>query len=93
MNTYKTYITIDDTKQIILSDLPFPPGQRVEVIIVIEDNTTDIKCDNQENKHEQFFLSADKAYIELRNNPELWGEELAERGLWEQTLSDGLEEI
>ncbi|QLE58903.1 hypothetical protein [Nostoc sp. TCL26-01] len=38
MNAYKKYITIKDPKQLILSDLPFQPGQRVEIIIVPEDN-------------------------------------------------------
>ncbi|CAD5967460.1 conserved hypothetical protein [Planktothrix sp. PCC 11201] len=38
MNAYKAYITIEDPKQVILSDLPFQPGQRVEVIILAEEN-------------------------------------------------------
>ncbi|WP_066377952.1 hypothetical protein [Anabaena sp. CA = ATCC 33047] len=38
MDSYKTYITIEDPKQVILSDLPFQPGQRVEVIMLAEDN-------------------------------------------------------
>ncbi|WP_448266265.1 hypothetical protein [Nostoc sp. DSM 114159] len=38
MNAYKTYITITDQKQLVLSDLPFKAGQRVEVIILAEDN-------------------------------------------------------
>lgn len=93
MNAYKAYITIDDSKQIVLSDLPFTPGQRVEVIILTEDSTEEIKSDNQENKRKQFLLAANKAYAELKNKPELWEDELAERQLWDQTLSDGLEEV
>ncbi len=38
MNAYKTYITIEDPKQVVLSDLPFQAGQRVEVIILARDN-------------------------------------------------------
>ncbi|WP_375467420.1 hypothetical protein [uncultured Nostoc sp.] len=38
MNAYKKYITITDPSQLILSDLPFPVGQRVEIIILAEDN-------------------------------------------------------
>ncbi|WP_341527869.1 hypothetical protein WKK05_00470 [Nostoc sp. UHCC 0302] len=38
MNAYKKYITITDPKQVILSDLPFQAGQRVEIIILAEDN-------------------------------------------------------
>lgn len=38
MNAYKTYITIEDPKQVVLSDLPFQAGQRVEVIILARDS-------------------------------------------------------
>ena len=38
MNAYKKYITIEDPNRVILSDLPFKPGQRVEIIILSEDN-------------------------------------------------------
>ncbi|WP_292705006.1 MULTISPECIES: hypothetical protein [unclassified Nostoc] len=39
MNAYKKYIIITDPKQVILSDLPFQVGQRVEIIILAEENT------------------------------------------------------
>ncbi|WP_193198313.1 hypothetical protein [Nostoc sp. MG11] len=38
MNVYKKYITITDPKQVILFDLPFQAGQRVEIIILAEEN-------------------------------------------------------
>ena len=38
MNAYKKYVTIDNTQQLVLSNLPFVSGQRVEVIILAEDN-------------------------------------------------------
>ncbi|MBG1265470.1 hypothetical protein [Nostoc sp. WHI] len=38
MNAYKKYITITDPKQVILCDLPFQAGQRVEIIILAEEN-------------------------------------------------------
>ncbi len=38
MNVYKTYITIEDPNNVVLSNLPFQPGQRVEVIIWTENN-------------------------------------------------------
>ena len=38
MNAYKKYMTIEDPNQVVLSDLPFQPGQRVEVIILAEDS-------------------------------------------------------
>ncbi|MBE9198654.1 MULTISPECIES: hypothetical protein [unclassified Nodularia (in: cyanobacteria)] len=36
MNAYKTYITIEDPKQVVLSDLPFQAGKRVEIIVLAE---------------------------------------------------------
>jgi hypothetical protein len=41
MNAYKTYITIENPKQVVLSDLPFQIGQRVEIIVLAEDNPQD----------------------------------------------------
>ncbi|MEH2308197.1 hypothetical protein [Nostoc sp.] len=38
MTAYKTYITIADPKQLVLSDLLFKAGQRVKVIILTDDN-------------------------------------------------------
>ncbi len=38
MNAYKKYITIEDPNRVVLSDLPFKPGQRGEVIILAEDS-------------------------------------------------------
>ncbi len=37
MLAYKTYITIEDPKRVVLSDLPFRPGQRVEVVLIAEE--------------------------------------------------------
>ncbi|MBR8840124.1 MAG: hypothetical protein DSM106950_40570 [Stigonema ocellatum SAG 48.90 = DSM 106950] len=38
MNVYKTYVTIEDPNNVVLSNLPFQPGQRVEVIICAKNN-------------------------------------------------------
>ena len=37
-------------------------------------------------RRERFFDEADAAYRALRNDPEAWQEELAERQLWETIL-------
>ena len=34
MQAYRTYLTIIDPKQVILTDLPFRPGQRIEVLLL-----------------------------------------------------------
>lgn len=41
MYAYKKYLTIKDPKQVTLSDLPFSPGQRVEVIVIAENSETE----------------------------------------------------
>jgi hypothetical protein len=33
MAIYRTQITIDDPNRVVLSDLPFQPGDRVEIVI------------------------------------------------------------
>ncbi len=38
MTSYKTFITVEDPNQIVLSNLPFQKGQRVRVVILAEDN-------------------------------------------------------
>ncbi len=87
MNSYKKYLTIEDPNNLVLSDLPFSSGQRVEIIIMSEEETrkkqakkTAISINN-----EAFLIQANQAYAELRNNPKAWQEELAERELWEKT--------
>jgi hypothetical protein len=37
MRAYKKYVTIDDPKKLVLSDLPFQTGQRVEIVLIAED--------------------------------------------------------
>ncbi|NET58039.1 MAG: toxin-antitoxin system protein [Symploca sp. SIO2E6] len=39
-----------------------------------------------------FLVQANQAFAALRENDELWQEELAERDLWDQTLADEVEE-
>lgn len=36
MNAYKKYVTIDDPNHLVLSNLPFKAGQRVEVVMIAE---------------------------------------------------------
>ncbi len=38
MKAYKRYITIEDPKRVVLSDLPFQAGQRVEVVLIAEED-------------------------------------------------------
>jgi hypothetical protein len=37
MKAYRTYLTVTDTKQVVLTDVPFQPGQVVEVLVLAQD--------------------------------------------------------
>ena len=37
MKAYRTYLTITDNRGVALDDLPFEPGERVEVLILAQD--------------------------------------------------------
>ena len=87
MNAYKKYLTIEDPNNLVLSDLPFTSGQRVEIIILSDEEANKTA---ETLSSEEFLIQANQAYTELRNNPEAWQEELAERELWEQTIADGV---
>jgi hypothetical protein len=39
-----------------------------------------------------FLTHANAAFLALRQNETLWQDELAERGLWDQTIADGVKE-
>jgi predicted amidohydrolase len=38
MIAYRQYATVQKSKQIVLSDLPFQPGQRVEIVVIAEED-------------------------------------------------------
>lgn len=42
MTAYKTFITIDNPAQVVLTDLPFQKGQRVRVVMLTEEDETEI---------------------------------------------------
>ena len=43
-------------------------------------------------QREKLLNDANIAYIKLQSDPQAWADELAEREMWDITLSDGLEE-
>lgn len=42
MKAYKTYLVIKDPKHVVLSDVPFRTGQRVEVVLLAKEDDQDI---------------------------------------------------
>jgi hypothetical protein len=43
-------------------------------------------------ERKRFLEGVNADFAALRNNPELWEEELEERRLWDATLADGLDD-
>ena len=39
MRVYRTHLTVKDPKRVVLTDLPFRAGQRIEVLILREDSS------------------------------------------------------
>lgn len=37
MRAYKKYVVVEDTHRVVLSDLPFEAGQRVEVVLIADE--------------------------------------------------------
>ena len=75
MNVYKTSLTIDDPNNLVLSGLPFTSGQRVEIIILSENEEITItEAENIQKTidSQEFLEKANQAYAALRNNPEVW---------------------
>jgi hypothetical protein len=46
----------------------------------------------EEYRRQRFLQEANAAYAALRNNPEAWKAELAERKEWDETMADGQED-
>jgi predicted transcriptional regulator len=45
----------------------------------------------EEYRRQVFWQQTNQAFAALRNDPELWQKELAERAVWDVTLLDGIE--
>ena len=43
MKEFRTSLTIEDPKQLVLSDLPFSEGQEVEVVVVAKGSDTRVQ--------------------------------------------------
>ena len=43
-------------------------------------------------QREKFLDSVNAAFAALKSDPKAWKQELAERAIWDQTLSDGMDD-
>ncbi|MDQ3685211.1 MAG: hypothetical protein M3430_06355 [Acidobacteriota bacterium] len=50
MKAYRTYLTITDAKQIVLSNMPFRVGEKVEIVVLAaeDNNRAERVCQLQE---------------------------------------------
>lgn len=46
----------------------------------------------EELRRQQMFAQADASFAEMKNDGGAWSDELAERHVWEHTLTDGLDD-
>jgi len=51
MKVYRTYVTVTDPQRIVLANVPFQPGQRVEILVIAE-----------ETEHDQSLTDLDAAF-------------------------------
>lgn len=79
-------------KKVKISAEQLDRGEGLDGEVVIARLKEKLRKAWEEKDRQELLESVNQAYTELRNKPELWQDELAERELWEQTLSDGLEE-
>ena len=66
----------------ILKDITSETGQSMQKIL-------DYAV--EEHRRNLFLKEANEAYSTLKNNPDQWQDELEERKLWSNTLTDGQE--
>jgi len=84
--TFMNHFTVDisETAHQTLQDLSKQTGQPLNVIL---DKAV------EEFRRKQFLEEANRAYAQLKNDPQAWAEELEERRAWDVTLGDGLEDL
>jgi len=49
MLAYKSYATINDSARLVLTGLPFRPGQRVEVFVIADDDERSVRVEKLRN--------------------------------------------
>lgn len=74
-------VRINDRTRKLLRELAASTGESMQTIVerAIEDYS-----------RRQFLEEANRAYADLRRNPDAWQAERDERALWDGTLGDGL---
>lgn len=76
-------ITISESHQRVLYELSKQEQLSIEAILAKA---------IEYYRRQSLLDKANQAFAQLKNNPPGWQQELEERGVWEATLADGLEE-
>jgi len=76
-------IRISSRSKAVLRELARQEGKPMQAVL---DEAVD------RYQREKFLDQANAAFAALKSNPKAWKEELTERALWEQTLTDGLKD-
>lgn len=75
-------ITISNTSYQALVELSTLSGKSIPTVL---------EQAIEQYRRQQFLITANQAYLVLREHSEAWQEELDEREAWDLTLKDGLE--
>ena len=73
-------VNLSETAHETLSKLAATSGETVQTVL-------DKAIENY--RRYLFLIEANQAFVALRQNEELWQEELAERELWDRTMANG----
>ena len=76
-------VSISEEAHRVLVDMAVREGDSIDSIL---DRAVELY------RRQKFLEQANEDFQALKNNPDEWKEELEERELWDNTLSDGVEE-
>ncbi len=90
---YRRHVTVQDPQRLVLTDLPVKPGQQVEILILVKENTrvsnpAEVYTDAQWDKFEPDLRSEMETQYVL-NNPILM-KQLQDQSQWFRLPADQL---
>jgi hypothetical protein len=77
MEAYRTYLTITDPQQVVLKNVPFRTGQRVEVLL-LPSNVTDLAI--SEEIKTLFYKTQSLPQVKSLSDDDITAEMIAYRG-------------
>lgn len=74
MQAYKTVVTITDPQQLILTNLPFRKGQRVEVVLLENESVSSGSVNSRAELQSLFAETQALPHIQNLSDDEIWAE-------------------